>query len=477
LNKKRLLLENVIVYGFSNVISKIVPFLFLPIVLFLIDSPSDYAIYTTFITIIGLGSPLVTFGMYDAVFREYFEVEEIDYKKKVLSTSFRFIIFSSLVVSMIFLLGADYISYFFGVDDISIIYLALLSIVINGFITILSLPTRLKNDRKTFVVLTTIIPIILYGVSLLTLLIGLSYYGLIISTIASNFFTLAVYSIINNHYFSLVFFSKEILKKLLRIAFPLVPLFIIYWLYNSMDRIMIVQYLGLDDLGIYSVAAKFGSISSILYISFAGGFQHFSFSTMKESNQVENNTKLLNLILFLSSFSLVFLIFFIDYFFNIIFPLEYFDASTSSLFLFISPLLLLSFQIVGNQFIIVRKSNLLLLSLVIGLVANLVFNTYLIPLYGILGASFSTFLGYFINLIIAIIYATFKNLIKLTIKLSFNLCVIMSLSITVFIINIDLIKFFLTFLLLIISFLINIEMINTIINYLKSFLKIKPKTI
>jgi O-antigen/teichoic acid export membrane protein len=476
LDKKKLLFENVFIYGFSNVISKIIPFLLLPIVLFLLDSPSYYAIYTTFINIVGLGTPLVTFGMYDAVFREYFETEEIDYRKKVLSTSLRFTIFSSFVVSIIFLLGTDFILFLFGIGDISIIYLALLSLITSGFITILSLPTRLKNDRKTFVVMSAVIPIIFYLVSVFTLLFGLSYFGLIISSIAANIFSLLIYFIINKNYFDFNLYSKEILKKLLTIAISLVPLFIIYWLYNSIDRIMIVQYLGLEELGIYSVAAKFGSISSIIYISFAGGFQHFSFSTMKESNQVSNNTNLLNLILFLASFFFAFLILFINYLFKIIVPLDYLTAANSALFLFISPLLLLSFQIVSNQFLIVRKTTALLLSLFIGLFANFIFNYFLIPIYGVFGASFSTFLGFFINLIIVIIYAKYKNLLHFTVKLSLNLSIILALSIIVFLINTDLIKFFLSIILLIISFIINIEMIKTVINYFKSLIKFESKT-
>jgi O-antigen/teichoic acid export membrane protein len=51
-----------------------------------------------------------------------------------------------------------------------------------------------------------------------------------------------------------------------------------------MDRIMIVQFLGLNDLGIYAVAAKFGSISAVLYSAFAGGFQHFSFTNLITSS-------------------------------------------------------------------------------------------------------------------------------------------------------------------------------------------------
>jgi O-antigen/teichoic acid export membrane protein len=419
LNNKRLLFENVFIYGFSNVISKIIPFLFLPIVLFLLDSSSDFAIYTTFITIVGLGTPLVTFGMNDAVFREYFEVEDSEYKKIVLSTSLRFTIFSSFAVFLLFFISSNFISDLFGIDDVRIIYLALLSLIISGFTTILSLPTRLKNERKIFVVMSAIIPLILYGLSLLTLVLGLSYYGLIISSIAANILSLIFYFFINKSHFRFKVFSKEILVKLLKTATPLVPFFLIYWLYNSMDRIMIAQYLSLNDLGIYSVAAKFGSISSILYASFSGGFAHYAYSTIKNDKQVENSSKLFTIVIVFNLVTSVLFYFFAIIFFPLLLPENYLLSTKSSVFLFLSPLLLLAFQISATQFVIQRKSYISLISLLIGLFFNYYFNSLLIPILGIDGASFSTFLSYFVNLLVIYFLASNSKLIIVNIKIVF----------------------------------------------------------
>ena len=58
---------------------------------------------------------------------------------------------------------------------------------------------------------------------------------------------------------------------------PLIPTFIIYWIFQSFDRIMITQILDSAQTGIYSVGARVASISQILYIAFATGWQYFAF--------------------------------------------------------------------------------------------------------------------------------------------------------------------------------------------------------
>jgi O-antigen/teichoic acid export membrane protein len=468
LNKKQLLFENVFIYGLASVISKIIPFIFLPIVLNLLNSPNAYGIYTTYITLIGFGTPLVVFGMYDAVFREYFEFNDHEYKNKVLSTSLRFIIFTSIFIILLFIIGSNLIASLFGITDIKIIFLALISIVVSGFTSIFSMPTRLKNDRKTFVIMSAIIPILLYIFSLITLFYGLSYYGLIIASLTSNFITLCSYFMLNKKYFKIHLFSKKILSKLLQVAIPLVPLFLIYWIYNSMDRIFIVQLLGLNDLGIYAVAAKFGSISAVLYSSFAGGFQHFSFSTMKESNQVKNNTNLLNLVLYLSSISMSFMILIIDFIYKVLLPIDYIGASTSTVYLFISPLLLLAFQIVANQFLIIRKTYILLLSLFIGLVFNIVLNFILIPTYGVLGASFATFIGFYLNFIFISLFSLKKKLIYISIQLILNSISILVISLLIFFFNDLIIKVLLVILTFLLLNFINSNILITIFNFFKS---------
>lgn len=48
--------------------------------------------------------------------------------------------------------------------------------------------------------------------------------------------------------------------------------------------------IGVGAAGIYSVGSKLGHCSQLIYAAFAGGWQYFAFSTMKEENQVATNS-------------------------------------------------------------------------------------------------------------------------------------------------------------------------------------------
>ena len=48
--------------------------------------------------------------------------------------------------------------------------------------------------------------------------------------------------------------------------------------------------IGIGAAGVYSVGSKLGHCSQLIYTAFAGGWQYFAFSTMKEDKQVETNS-------------------------------------------------------------------------------------------------------------------------------------------------------------------------------------------
>ena len=53
---------------------------------------------------------------------------------------------------------------------------------------------------------------------------------------------------------------------------------------------MITNMLGNHQTGIYAIGTKVASGSHLIYTAFAGGWQYFAFSTMKDKDQVKNNS-------------------------------------------------------------------------------------------------------------------------------------------------------------------------------------------
>lgn len=166
---------------------------------------------------------------------------------------------------------------------------------------------------------------------------------------------------------------------------------------------MISNMLGMDQVGIYSIGARVASISQFIYAAFAGGWQYFAFSTMKDSDQVSLNSRVFEILGIISILTLFGISFFDDFIFNTLFTGEYTKGVIVFPYLFISPLLLMLFQVAGNQFLVVKKSYIITGSLLVGASLNILLNFILIKIYGVKGAALSTLLGYFISLLIIMI--------------------------------------------------------------------------
>ena len=68
------------------------------------------------------------------------------------------------------------------------------------------------------------------------------------------------FGIMNREWFDPRRFDFKLLKELLAIAIPLLPNFLIYWVFNSCDKVMITNMIGIGAAGIYSVGSKLGYI-------------------------------------------------------------------------------------------------------------------------------------------------------------------------------------------------------------------------
>ena len=70
------------------------------------------------------------------------------------------------------------------------------------------------------------------------------------------------FGIMNREWFDPRQFDFTLLKELLAIAIPLLPNFLIYWVFNSCDKVMVTNMIGIGAAGIYSVGSKLGHIDS-----------------------------------------------------------------------------------------------------------------------------------------------------------------------------------------------------------------------
>ncbi|MGM9834532.1 MAG: lipopolysaccharide biosynthesis protein [Bacilli bacterium] len=405
MKKMKLFIENFLVYGFGGAISAIVPFLMLPIITRLMPNSTYFGISDMANTLISLAIYFGILGTYDAMFRVYFDKDEISFKKRVCSTALVITLISSFIVSFLLIILKNQINdiFFSGINYKFLIYIIAIAVFVTSSNSIVAAPVRMQNRKRIYILINFISPILSYSLSIILLIKGYYEIALPLGVAISGLITEIIFFIINRKYFSFKLFDKKIFKELLVLGVPLVPNFIIYWIFNSFDKIMITNFLNIGEAGIYSVGAKIASASQLIYLAFSGGWQYFSFSTMKEKNQVKNNSLVFEYLAILSFTLGILMCLFSKTIFTVLFEEEYLKAYIIAPYLFLAPLLLMLFQVASNQFLVVKKTWPNPLILLLGAVANIYLNYLLIPVLGIEGASIATLIGYIISVIIAIV--------------------------------------------------------------------------
>lgn len=398
MNKLKLFLENLLIYGFGGVISKLVPVIMVPVITWIMPTTGYVGISDMSNTIVQFASAFAVMGMYDAMYRLFFEKNEEKFKKTVCSTALIFTVFTSIMVFILMLIFKDLLAQYFLSDRkyAYVIYMSAMATLVGATNTIISAPVRMQNKRKIFLIANTVAPIVSYSVAVPLLLAGHYVIALPLSAVISGVVMEVTFGVINRKWFSFRSFDRKVLKQLLIIAVPLLPNFVIYWIFNSCDKLMVTNMIGIDAAGVYSVGSKLGLASQLIYTAFAGGWQFFAFSTMKEKEQVKNNSSIFEYLGALSYVATAFICA-LSYLIFHIFKPDYLGGYIIAPYLFLAPLLQMLFQVAANQFLVVKKTWPNLFILLSGAVLNVFINLYLIPVIGIEGAALATLIGYVVS--------------------------------------------------------------------------------
>lgn len=415
MSRFKLFVENLLVYGLGGVISKLVPLLMLPVITRLMPNTFYFGLNDISVTIVSFGSAIAVMGMYDAMFRMFFEKDDEDYKKSICSTALSFTICMSILVFLILVIFRRFWAELFFDDAryTNLLMLTAMSVLIGATNSIVSAPTRMRNQKKIFLITNTLSPIISYSISIPMLLHGMYVIALPLASVISALSIEIIFGILNRNWFSFKKINFAYLKQLLIIAIPLFPNFLMYWVFNSSDRLMISQMLGMEYNGIYAIGGKVGQVSQLIYTAFAGGWQFFAFSTMKDKDQVEMTSSIFEYLAVITFGAGILMAACSKTIFQILFEGDYVQGYEVAPYLFLAPLLLMLFQVIVNQFIVIKKTWYNLVALAIGALSNIALNYFLIPIIGIEGAAIGTLLGYIIAIVITAVILTKMNLIKI----------------------------------------------------------------
>ena len=400
------LIKDSAVYGGADFVSKLLAFIAFPIVASVLD-PSAFGALELIFTSIALSGVIVNCGLNNALQRYYWDKDVPVSVQPTLVTTGLLTQMAFCLIAMI--AGFGLLSFFHSYLEtkdlpfsaIALIYALFLLICTQCTQFILDV-TRLHFAPWRFLALAILVRVFTLAAGVVAVVFaGLGIDGMLFGQVVVYIFVIPLAFLMIKR--DLVFreFNVVWAKRLIKFGSPFIFAGIAYWLFNSMDRWMLSSMRSLEEVGVYSVAARFASI--VLFLSVAFG-QAFSPVAMKirrdypdEYRKIFGQILIGLLAVMLMAASGV--SFFAGEILFLLMPTDYMSASI--------PMILLSFgiviqsaqQVTAIGISIEKKTHLFANLAWTAALINFVGNWMLIPRYGISGAATSTILSYaFISL-------------------------------------------------------------------------------
>lgn len=187
-------------------------------------------------------------------------------------------------------------------------------------------------------------------------------------------------------------FDLSYAKKLLQQSWPLIISGFVIIIYMRIDQIMIKKILGFDAVGNFSVAVRLTELWYFIPMAIGSSFFPALINSKNTNESIFKNrlSNLMTLMVVIALLISIPLALFSNFFVTFLFGHEYIKAAPvlivniwASVFVFIG-------VVSGKWFIIHGLNKISLFRSIIGAIANIGLNFFLIPKFGIVGAAIST---------------------------------------------------------------------------------------
>jgi O-antigen/teichoic acid export membrane protein len=390
----KLFFKDSAIYAVPSIISRGMSLFLVPLYTRVL-SPSDYGSLDLLMVFAGIVNLTIALEVSQGVARFYAESENLKQKMLYASSAFWFTFFVYLIFAIITFFYSNSLSYqILGKKDLSNVFeIGVVYISINGIFYLIQNQFRWELKSKEYAIVSLVTSIVTAVVS-----IWLAYYlkyglaGLLLGMLSGSLVAtiLGIIWLRNSFQFR---FELTYLKNMLIFSSPLVLSGIAVWLSQYIDRIMIKHYLSIEQVGLFGVGYRIASIVGLVMIGFQGALTPLIYNNYTKDDTPEQIAKIFRLFTAASlTFFLMLTLFSIDIL-KIFTTLNYYNAKSVVIFL-VPSFLFANMYIFAPGIGISKKSHYFIWINIIGATINFLLNIFLIPLFGIMGASIATLIGY-----------------------------------------------------------------------------------
>lgn len=309
------------------------------------------------------------------------------------------------LVSILVFIGILFSKYFFY-SDIELYWILVILSLDNVFV---SLTLGIENyfdyrlQSRYIVLSNNIVKIVSYMIQYIAIIFNLSIIMVPIARAIGDLlraFILKYQYKIKYNSRSKIILNKKIILKMVRESFLIWLSFISYTVSTNIDRIMLKNLLGLDAVGIYSIANQLIGILLIII----GPFQNTIFSELIKIYSIDKELYEKKYIYFTKILTGIYLIgipfsfFALKICFRYVFSFEYNEAILLYMILSLVALVKANVFLRSSHLVLSNNKNVILKSEVIAAITNIILNYLLINKYGVKGAAVSTLISQIISL-------------------------------------------------------------------------------
>lgn len=397
---KRGSLVDFMVYLFTDGLNKCIPFISIPIIAYYLD-PEEIGLMTNFNVLVQFLLPIITMGTSTYLTVVFFKLTK-EQIKGFYSSQVSLILILFLVILLFEPLWSSFVYKALKID-LQWQLIAVICVFGLAFINLFLSYLRIVKKTYIFGIVQVVQSFILFFVTIILI----SHFnwdwagkaiGYLFSSIIISFFVL--YMLKRWNMINIFLTRKDTIKQTVNFALPMLPHNLSFWFKSGVDKIIITQFCGLSQNGIYSVALNFGAVISLFTTSFFNVYSPYIYNKLALIDQGRVNAKEILYkqmkIAFLFSICLLLLILLVYFFLYYLIPILFNEKYASTIEYLPYILATVYFNALYSMFsvyLFYRKKTKLLGTITFSMTLFQVLITYILVHYiGIYGALFSSVL-------------------------------------------------------------------------------------
>ena len=418
--KSKKLMSNTLLFFIGNLGSKFIQFFMVPLYTYTLTT-AEYGTTDLVFTTVNFLIPIFSIQISDGLLR--FGLDKNNNNQDLLKSSMYILMFST-ILSIIF---SPLLALNSGLKEWIFFFVLILNLKM--YRDIFSIMLKVEDKNKIYAIDSILYTLVLSVFSIIFLVfLKLKIVGYFLAYVVANVFSI-IFILISGKYSYKILLrkkNKKLIKSLIMYSLPLIINSISYWITTASDRYMINIFMDASAVGLYAIATKIPSLLTTFTGIFSQAWMISSISEYENDRDKNFYSQTLKNYLALSFIAGAGLIFVVKPFMMIYVSNEYLEAWK------FAPILILSAIYSGisaflNGIYYAYKRNLLITTTTfIGAAINIGMNLFLIPIFGIMGASIATLISWIIISIFR--FVNLKKFIILEIDYrNINLCTILIL--------------------------------------------------